>query len=41
MKTIKRIMAALICIDDSTYGDSNQCKSGRFQWKYVNRDGDK
>ena len=18
--------------DDSTYGDSNQCKSGRFQW---------
>ena len=27
--------------DDSTYGDSNQCKSGRFKWKYVNRDGDK
>ena len=27
--------------DDSTYGDSNQCKSGGFKWKYVNRDGDK
>ena len=27
--------------DDSTYGDSHQCKSGGFQWKYVNIDGDK
>ena len=26
--------------DDSTYGDPNQCKSGRFQWNAGHKYGD-